>query len=892
MKNRIFAIILALLFAALSVSPALAEEDDGPPPDEPTAYADYVDFGPYNEVERDASGTPVAINGFPVREVHAAINIRSNREAYRYSIWFPDYPFFRPATQYDGNLAVMSLAMALSANRALNPSEESEEQFDPSLHLEQFLTDAGFENIRKDDYSKETSMYTISMAMGARRMTAEGEEPFTLIAIGVCGGGYKNEWQSNLTPGEGELHEGFLSASNLVIDRLAGYILTNGIQGRIKVWISGFSRAAAVSNVTAGLLVRDGVFPKEDVYAYTFATPAAVHDAPESGYENIFNILNPMDIVPQVMPADWGFSRYGTDLYIPVTEFSSIGELFTSTRADVARDTFGIEANYSPALNLRMRLLLSMIEDVAESREQYNAELQPAILSIMQRKNASNLLSTLRSLLLTAKDSGRESRINVDTLIDYILRVFGSALTRSEYRSANQNSGSLVRRLFNEHCEDAYLANVDIIRVGAFEEDFAFTYVLIRGPVNVYLTSDVLPQYRTMLNSKGQVIVDPSLIASGITDQEYLREIADQYYMERIGDTSVIAVPHDDGFTIDWEAVRDGTLEIRLADCSVRASSRYEGATSAPLAVRKGETGVAYRSVRDDDRIPDGFTRTVFSASDLASFIGIASIGINWRVALTLLCVVIGLLATVFVWLGLLLQRRRRKPGFWVWLCLCVFCICVVEAEAAFWFFADQPVQRMFWKALLAVALLALFLIRHFRETRAGLLLPGFLLLLVADIVICRYFLPGMLLFLLAHGLFIFAFLYRSPMPRKIWIQWIAVSLLSAALILLGFLKTVGPLAWAAVAYAAVLLLMNYTVGGQPQRIRFAARLFLFSDLLMGVYLTVYPEPIIHIVYMLLFDVALLMIAVYKTGGKLRAKRARKRKEPAQAEDLPAPEPA
>ena len=34
---------------------------------------------------------------------------------------------------------------------------------------------------------------------------------------------------------------------------------------RIKVWISGYSRAAAVSNVTAGTLGNTGFLPKEDV---------------------------------------------------------------------------------------------------------------------------------------------------------------------------------------------------------------------------------------------------------------------------------------------------------------------------------------------------------------------------------------------------------------------------------------------------------------------------------------------------------------------------------------------------------------------------------------------------------------------------------------------------
>ena len=670
MKKRIISGILVFLLILISLPAVFADDGED--------ARDAEQFGEGAVVERDESGNPVSVNGCPVYLVRAGINLRSNREAFEFDIHFTEYPFWQSATQYDGNLAVMSLAMALSANRALNPSLESTKGFDPSLHLEKFLTDAGFSQIRKDDYSKETSMYTISMAMGAKQMKKDGEKPFTLIAIGVCGGGYGNEWQSNMTPGYGNLHKGFLSAAQLVIDRLAGYILTNDIKGDVKIWISGFSRAAAVSNVTAGLLVRDGMFEKDDVYAYTFATPAAVYDAPQTGYENIFNILNPMDVVPQVMPYDWGFSRFGTDLFIPVTEFSSVGETFTYSRAAFARRTFGIEANYSPALNLRMRLLLSMILDVAQNREQYNAHLQPAVVGIMQDMHASNLLSTVRGLLLTVKDNGAEGRMNVDTLVDYIFRVFGNVLTRTEFSEANQNTGNIALRLFNEHCEDAYLANIDLIRAGRFEDDFAFTYVFIRGPVSVTLSRADIPGYKVVLSAEGgirsdSVASDPE---SGLLSSA---EITRRYYMERVGETSVVAVPRDADFVIGWEAQDNGTVETCIADCSVHASARYEGAASPSQRVRKGDTGIAYRS--ETGGVPlDGFEPKTFTASEIASFMGIDSVGVNWRVSLMLFAALAGLVITILIWFFLLLSRTRKKPGVPVWLCLCIFCIAMLES--------------------------------------------------------------------------------------------------------------------------------------------------------------------------------------------------------------------
>ena len=876
MKKRIISGILVFLLILISLPAVFADDGED--------ARDAEQFGEGAVVERDESGNPVSVNGCPVYPVRAGINLRSNREAFEFDIHFTEYPFWQSATQYDGNLAVMSLAMALSANRALNPSLESTKGFDPSLHLEKFLTDAGFSQIRKDDYSKETSMYTISMAMGAKQMKKDGEKPFTLIAIGVCGGGYGNEWQSNMTPGYGNLHKGFLSAAQLVIDRLAGYILTNDIKGDVKIWISGFSRAAAVSNVTAGLLVRDGMFEKDDVYAYTFATPAAVYDAPQTGYENIFNILNPMDVVPQVMPYDWGFSRFGTDLFIPVTEFSSVGETFTYSRAAFARRTFGIEANYSPALNLRMRLLLSMILDVAQNREQYNAHLQPAVVGIMQDMHASNLLSTVRGLLLTVKDNGAEGRMNVDTLVDYIFRVFGNVLTRTEFSEANQNTGNIALRLFNEHCEDAYLANIDLIRAGRFEDDFAFTYVFIRGPVSVTLSRADIPGYKVVLSAEGgirsdSVASDPE---SGLLSSA---EITRRYYMERVGETSVVAVPRDADFVI---------VETCIADCSVHASARYEGAVSPSQRVRKGDTGIAYRS--ETGGVPlDGFEPKAFTASEIASFMGIDSVGVNWRVSLMLFAALAGLVITILIWFFLLLSRTRKKPGVPVWLCLCIFCIAMLEAELAFWFFADHTNLRMLWKIILGVSLLIIFLIRHWRSKRTLLMLPGFFMLIAADVVMCLYFLQGAILFMAAHVLLIVAFLYRSPMPLKMWIQWFVVSAIASVLIVSGFIRKIGLLAWGAAAYAVILLLMNYAAGGQLPRVRFATRLFLLSEAILLIFMTVFDEPILHILSVLMFDIGLLMIAVSKVGVEQPQETAPEPPSPepeesAVPEEVPAPE--
>ena len=492
-------------------------------------------------------------------------------------------------------------------------------------------------------------------------------------------------------------------------------------------------------------------------------------------------------------------------------------------------------------------------------------------------------------------NNGAEGRTRVDTLVDYVFRVFGNVLTRTEFDEANQNSGGFAFRLFNEHCEDAYLANVDLIRAGTFEDDYAFTYVMIRGPVNVVLSDLNVPGQAIAVTEKGELISG----SVPVDDSPAQRQTAHRYYAERVGKTTVLAVPHDADLLVTWEAVRSGEVEVQFANCSVHASARYEGATSEPLRVSKGDTGTAYHSEKGVLRNPSGFTAETFAAADLAGFLGVGSVGVSWRVTLMIFAALAGIVVTVLIWAAMLLQRNRRKPGVLVWICLCVFCISMLEAELAFWFFADHTNLRMLWKMILGAALLVIFLYRHWHARRTLLMLPGIFMLIAADVVMCLYVLQGLILFLIAHALLVFAFLFRSPMPRKMWIQWAAVSAIASALIVFAFIREIGPLAWGAALYVVVLLLMSYSAGGQPVRVRFAARLFLISETVLGVYMLMYSEPALHILSVLMFDTALLMLSVNRSGVEqpsepeppADAEEESEEESPADAEEESEPEP-
>ena len=147
--------------------------------------------------------------------------------------------FRQDARNYSHNLAKLSLGLATAAFR---PGKDVAKDVESGSLLSGFLRDAHFSDLRMDDYDKKPSMYTVSTVMGHQRI-GEGDDAFELIAVGVCGQGYVDEWESNFTIGNGTVHEGFDRASRLVYDRIFGYIASLDLQKPCKIWMSGFSRA-------------------------------------------------------------------------------------------------------------------------------------------------------------------------------------------------------------------------------------------------------------------------------------------------------------------------------------------------------------------------------------------------------------------------------------------------------------------------------------------------------------------------------------------------------------------------------------------------------------------------------------------------------------------------
>lgn len=244
---------------------------------------------------------------------------------------YTDEYFYKPSCGkealdgYNNSLSTASLCLALSAFGSNDVGSSNYSQ--KYKNVKELLEKLEFHDFDKNDwFEKKPQSDSIGVAAANKELTVDGH-PYTLIAVAVRGGGYESEWAGNFTLGRSGQHYGFAQAKNQVLSFLKSYIREQNITGDIKIWLTGYSRAAATANMTAGALV-DGEnrnlgnvnLTKENLYAYCFETPMGVQKSEIKDplkYNNIYNIINKNDPVTKVAMSALDFTRFGSDYFLP-----------------------------------------------------------------------------------------------------------------------------------------------------------------------------------------------------------------------------------------------------------------------------------------------------------------------------------------------------------------------------------------------------------------------------------------------------------------------------------------------------------------------------------------------------------------------------------------------
>jgi len=178
-------------------------------------------------------------------------------------------------------------------------------------------------------YYDSTAQDTVAFVLGHQTI-GSGSDAANLVVV-VIRGTHGQEWYGDFdfSPTDQD-HTNFAIAKREVHDALASYINDNNLADKpLKILITGHSRGAAVANLLAADIDASHDFTSRDnVYAYTFATPNVTTNPAvkkSADYDNIFNIENPEDFVPYMpLPSSgWNYWKYGQTLAFPTAGTNS-----------------------------------------------------------------------------------------------------------------------------------------------------------------------------------------------------------------------------------------------------------------------------------------------------------------------------------------------------------------------------------------------------------------------------------------------------------------------------------------------------------------------------------------------------------------------------------------
>lgn len=302
------------------------------------------------------------------------------------------------------------LARACSVISALAYAESGYYQSgsDTPPYMENALYDLGFDKVETESYRYRSEVVDevldvmtqqsdgVAYALAHKNLGESDGVRRELIAVSVRGS-YGSEWLSNFNLGEGEAaaaaealadershdHTGYQIAALDILAQLDEWVDEAESRGsEVSVLLTGHSRGGAVAGLLASMLddraaTRAGAGVGTDasgadadatdadatdadaaasaprVFAYTFASPRTTLNARsnDARYGNIFNIVNPADMVTSVPLESWGYVRYGVDKPLPAVDDADFSDLHASMLTAFTELT-GQEDAYDPETKL------------------------------------------------------------------------------------------------------------------------------------------------------------------------------------------------------------------------------------------------------------------------------------------------------------------------------------------------------------------------------------------------------------------------------------------------------------------------------------------------------------------------------------------------------------
>ncbi len=469
-------------------------------------------------------------------------------------------------TGYNHELAKMSLRMCMAGFQA-NDTEDSAKNIKALLGALEFKEiSANYPTPTKDSIG-----YTL-----AYKPLADGS---ALVSVVIRSGGYTKEWASNFTLGPTDEHQGFSDSAAIVMDGLEAYLekYSDKMTGDIKLWVTGYSRGAAIANLLAQRLdvkankTDSDNIKKSNIYAYCFECPRNMikiwDDAYYAQYDNIFNIINYADIVTKVAMPDWGYTRYGVDKTLPSAEntngYTSAYEKMLKEYEKIV-EAAGVEKPSKEAKKAATLMknqgsitddLSSMLAYIFHDQGTYFYGYEDDMRAIMGKKEESDPYTEFDDICEALKD------------------VTGGVMVGVSYFAIKY---LFAEQIGHAHYPELCLAWMDSIVDENYYASSRIRQIHINCPVNVsvYDSSD-------------------TLVAQVINDEAV--DIEDSYISAFVDENGqkVIVLPTDEEYRLELTATDNGTVSYQVVELDTSSYIVERLVNYYDIVVKTGDVLVA-----------------------------------------------------------------------------------------------------------------------------------------------------------------------------------------------------------------------------------------------------------------------------------------------------------
>ena len=420
------------------------------------------------------------------------------------------------------------------------------------------------------DYPKTDDKDEVAYAFATKKVDGD-----TIIAVVLRGIDYGNEWGSNGRVGHLQntygYHYGFNKAADYVIDNLKIYCRKHEISledASTKIWLTGYSRSAAVANCVGTKLESTGTINKNNLYCYTFATPRTVTSGKVyKDAQGIFNIVNPVDIVPcvplnsstgvvvkkikkkKLTEIPWNYTRHGHTLELP----SAIGTWEYGTKLDVMKAEFReiTGREYKKFNGLELQALLDILSSTTKGEKNYVLNLQDQIIVPALEQFGEGITEDTALMAVLLQIPGARRILSAKGFIDKVTDR-GSSASRSTMSTPEDDiklkaSGIENSRIMMQHWPETYLA---WMKTGYEPKKASFLKaIFVQCPVDV----EVYDSNGNLVASIQDDVVDDS-IEGGL-----------EAFVDEAG-AKVVNMPSDCEYRVELKATDNGTMTYSVVE--------------------------------------------------------------------------------------------------------------------------------------------------------------------------------------------------------------------------------------------------------------------------------------------------------------------------------------